>query len=473
MKVTIIGALLAAALVCSCGAGLRAAAQGPCGRPNCGPTPQPKPPATTPRPPTPAPRSPRAGKRREPREPEGGGDAGAECEAAEVLVRCGLPGCAVTVDGKLRGLTNENGELLVEGVPRGPRTIAISKQGYNGDSQQLTLACGASETATLSLRIHPVKLRVRTNPPESEVFVGDPPKSVGRSDAQGIFDYTADTPRLLVTARKSGYLDDNSPVDVAAQHEVVLTLKPVPARLSLTSSVVGARVRVDKDDPRPLTSEPILLAPGAHRVEVDALGYAPAVLELTTAPADALKKSLTLERLPVAELIARAESALSADAYEDVLTLCGYAFEADDAAPAAHRLAGLVYVARQDYRSAEPHLARAIAGGETVELHVRRHARESFDMLKGHDACEGFLLLGKDAVEYRGRQVTSENFKVPYARVQVVGVLLKKEVAAYLGTKISDAGGKRQDYNFYSFDRELTAAGRPYLEMIQRLLRPH
>src|SRR5438045_883034 len=98
MKLTFIAALLAAALICLCGgAGLRAAAQGPCGRPNCGPTPQPKPPATTPRPPTPAPRSPRAGKRREPREPEGEGDAGAECEAAEVLVRCGLPGCAVTV----------------------------------------------------------------------------------------------------------------------------------------------------------------------------------------------------------------------------------------------------------------------------------------------------------------------------------------------------------------------------------------
>lgn len=33
--------------------------------------------------------------------------------------------------------------------------------------------------------------------------------------------------------------------------------------------------------------------------------------------------------------------------------------------------------------------------------------------------------------------------------------------------------GKKQDYNFYSFDRELAADGRPYLEMIQRILRAH
>jgi hypothetical protein len=193
---------------------------------------------------------------------------------------------------------------------------------------------------------------------------------------------------------------------------------------------------------------------------------------LTAAPDETLKRAVTLERLPIAELVARAESAFRASAYEDVLTLCGYALEADPAAPAAHRLKGMVYLVRQDYARAEPHLASALAGGETIELHVRRHPRESFDPQKGHDACEGFLYLGKSDVEYRGRQSAGENFKVPYAQAQVVGVQLKKNVAVYLGTKISN-GGKKQDYNFYSFDRELTAAGRPYLEMIQRLLLPH
>jgi hypothetical protein len=56
---------------------------------------------------------------------------------------------------------------------------------------------------------------------------------------------------------------------------------------------------------------------------VDVLGYARAALELATAPGETLKKSVALERLPVAELTARAEAAFRARAYEDVLTLCG------------------------------------------------------------------------------------------------------------------------------------------------------
>lgn len=482
MRRKILHALFVLACLCACAAP-SGARQKDCGRPVCPdtegrprrtePKPPPAPPVVVTRPLPPPPRRPKPERRREPREAEEPDPTPAVCEEAQVLVKCGLPGCSVTVDGKLRGLTNDSGEYLVEGVTRGARTVGISKQGYEGDSRKLNLACGASETANLSLKIRPVKLRVRTHPAEAEVFIGDPPAAVGRSNPQGLFEYVADTPRLLVTARKAGYLDDNRRVNVnpdAAQQEVVLNLKAIPAQLSLAVNVAGARARVDGGDPRPLTAEPLTLAPGAHRVEVDALGHAPALVELTATPGETPKRSVTLERLPVAELTARAEAAFRTSAYEDVLKLCGYVYEADTAAPAAHRLEGMVYLARQDYARAEPHLAAALAGGETVEFHVRRHARESFDPLKGHDACEGFLYLGNGAVEYRGRQVTGENFKVPDAQVQVVGVQLRKNVTAYLGTKVSDARGKKQDYNFYSFDRELTAAGRPYLEMIQRLL---
>lgn len=481
MRTTICCALAAVILACAFVAAARAR-QKDCGRPDCSPTPAPAP--RRPTPPTavtplPAPRKPKGVERDRGRQPRPAEERDAPtpgCEEAEVLVRCGLPGCSVSVDGKPRGLTNDSGELLVEGVPRGARTVVISKQGYEGDSKKLNLACGASETANLSLKIRPVKLRVRTAPPGAEVFVGDPPAPVGRTDAQGVFEYVANTPRLLVTARKTGYLDDNRRVNVnpdAAQQEVILNLKAIPAQLSLVVNVAGARARVDGGEPRPLTSEPLALAPGARRVEVDALGYAPASLELEAAPGETTKRNVSLERLPVAELTSRAEAAFRASAYEDVLKLCAYVFEAEPAAPAAHRLEGMVHLTRQDYARAEPHLAAALAGGQTVELRVRRHSRESFDPQKGHDACEGSLYMGKGEVEYRGRQVTGENFKAPYAQVQVSGVQLRKGVTAYLGTKVTDGRGKRQDYNFYSFDRELTAAGRPYLEMIQRLLRPH
>ncbi|HEX7957997.1 MAG TPA: carboxypeptidase-like regulatory domain-containing protein, partial [Pyrinomonadaceae bacterium] len=320
MKATITCALAAATLACALVAATHAV-QKDCGRPDCGPAPTPTPRKSAPPTvvtPLPAPRRPKVIERergREPRAAEERDDTPPRCEEAEVLVKCGLPGCSVSVDGKPRGLTNDSGEFLVEGVPRGARTVAISKPGYEGDSKRLTLACGASETANLSLKIRPVRLRVRTAPPEAEVFVGDPPARVGRSDAQGVLEYVANTPRLLVTARKPGYLDDNRRVNVnpdSAQQEVVLNLKAIPAQLTLAVNVSGARARVDGGEPRPLTSEPLALAPGAHRVEVDALGYAPAALDLTAAPGETAKKAVSLERLPAAELTSRAEAAFRA-----------------------------------------------------------------------------------------------------------------------------------------------------------------
>ncbi|HZI20370.1 MAG TPA: hypothetical protein VEY09_17445 [Pyrinomonadaceae bacterium] len=380
------------------------------------------------------------------------------------------------VGGTVRGLTNDKGELLVEHLRGGSHKVEVSKQGYRANDRSVILRCGESGTADLPLRINQVRLRIRTTPPEVEVYVNDPPVSIGRSGADGLLEYKAETSSLLVQARKDGYFEDSRRVRVspeAAGREIPLNLKPMPAQLTLTASVKDARVRVGKAEPRPLTAEPLPLAPGTHTLVLEALGYAPVTLEVTAAAGQPLKRAVTLERLPVAELTRQAEAALAALAYEDVFALCAFAFEADAAAPAAHRLAGLAHLARQDYARAGQHLARALAGGEAVRLPVRRHARESFDQVKGHDACEGWLVLGKGEVEYRGRQVSAENFRVPYAQVQAAGVQLKKNVAAFLATKVADGRGKRQDYNFYSFDKELTQAGRPYLEMLRGLLRPH
>jgi hypothetical protein len=82
------------------------------------------------------------------------------------------------------------------------------------------------------------------------------------------------------------------------------------------------------------------------------------------------------------------------------------------------------------------------------------------------------LILNKSEVELQGRNA-AENFKVGYDQVELTGVQLKKNVALYLGTKVTVTRGKRREYNFYSFDNELSQAGRPFLDMLQLLLRPH
>jgi len=93
-------------------------------------------------------------------------------------------------------------------------------------------------------------------------------------------------------------------------------------------------------------------------------------------------------------------------------------------------------------------------------------------LTKGHNVCDARLILSKTELEFKSDSTPAENFKVPYDQVQIVGIQLKNRVALYLATKVNVAG-KRRDYNFYSFDQELSQSGKPYLEMIQHLLRSH
>lgn len=397
-----------------------------------------------------------------------------ECEG-EISLRCHLPGCEVSVNGRQQDSTDEYGDLILT-AGRGTYTISIGKPGYESVTlKAIKLQCDESITKDVKLIGRPIKLQFRTNPPDCEIFIGDPPISVGRSDDKGLFTYTAAPPALLIEARKPGYISATQPVNITpetALKEIVLKLNPIPAQIALSVNVEAAHIRLDNQEARLGVNEPFSVNPGRHQLIVDALGYAPVTLEVTPGPGEKIRRSVTLARLPIESLIAQAEAALKERAFENVLTLSRYALEADAQHGAAHRLMGLALLARKNFASANTHLAQALAGNETITLNVRRHPREEFELSKGHDACDAVLILSKSEVEFRGR-VPADNFKVAYEQVQLIGIQLKKNVAVYLGAKVSRAPGKRQDYNFYSFDNELSQAGKPYLEMLQSLLRPH
>jgi hypothetical protein len=72
----------------------------------------------------------------------------------------------------------------------------------------------------------------------------------------------------------------------------------------------------------------------------------------------------------------------------------------------------------------------------------QRHPREEFDLNKGHDLCEAILILSKSEVEFRGLRAPADNFKVADGQMQVIGIQLKKNIAVYLSTKVTDARGK-------------------------------
>jgi hypothetical protein len=80
------------------------------------------------------------------------------------------------------------------------------------------------------------------------------------------------------------------------------------------------------------------------------------------------------------------------------------------------------------------------------------------------------LILSGSQVDFRAEQNPAENFRVPYNQIEVLAPRLKKETAVYLPTKVTISKGKKREYNFFAYEKEITAANLPFLELLKLLL---
>jgi tetratricopeptide (TPR) repeat protein len=303
----------------------------------------------------------------------------------------------------------------------------------------------------------------------------DGQKQSNGSDGQGLFFYTLAKSTMLVEAKKKGFLSATKTIFLAperANSEITLELEPISATLKLSANIESARVTVDNSKPPRPVNERIILSPGRHTLTIEALGYTTMTFDLIVKPDELVTKEVKLERLPLDSLQSGATSLFSNRAYDDVLKLCRMIQQVDSHNALAHRLIGQVYLERGEFANARAELQQALANGERVMLLIRRHAGEKVDVRGVHSLCNAELILTKTEVEFRSAHNAPDNFKVPYDQLDVVGIQLKNSVAPYLATKVTTAGRKR-DFNFYSYDKELSQEAKRYLEMIQSLLLPH
>jgi len=71
----------------------------------------------------------------------------------------GLVDVSIVVEGtRLGGVTNANGEYVVNGIPAGNRTITIRRIGYQPVSRAINVASGASSTIDVVLRVSAINL---------------------------------------------------------------------------------------------------------------------------------------------------------------------------------------------------------------------------------------------------------------------------------------------------------------------------
>ncbi|MFN0141492.1 MAG: tetratricopeptide repeat protein [Pyrinomonadaceae bacterium] len=371
----------------------------------------------------------------------------------------------------MRGITDLNGELIVA-VATGKRNVSVSKDGYETMQSSVNVTCAAPPPVSFKLKPKQFEIRVKANLPNCDIFINDPPEFIGRTDENGRFSFAGRSLTVFVQARKAGYLSDSKSVSSASPpKEVLLNLTPIPAQIRLNSDVANATAHSEGDEKIYPVAEPFLLEPGRRKLVVTALGYKPIVLDLDLQPSQKLEKTISLERLPVSDLLIQADQFLKKQSYQEAMQLCRYVLESEPGNPTANRLIGMIYLERKSYVEAEPYFMQALNGGETIVLEIRRHAGEKFELTSGHGlVCEGQLLFYNNHLEYRG-SAGAENFNASYSEIQIVGLQLKKNVASFLGLKFMNAKGSKKDYNFFSKENELSQEGRGYLEMIQRLIR--
>lgn len=397
------------------------------------------------------------------------------CEDSDLVVVCGMPGCEITLNGTDRHVTDDLGGIAFQVEGNRTYEVRVTKPGYEPfKPEKKRVGCDEQLEVKASLIAKPVALRIRTEPANCDIYLDGQKQSSG-SDDQGLFPYVMSKPTVFVEARKKGYLTATKSVNLVpelAGREILLALDPISAKINLSANVENARVIVDGQRSAAPINERILLSPGRHTLMIDAIGYNPVKLELSVAPDESLKREVTLERLPLPSLQSQATSLFQNRAYDDVLKLCSYIFEVDRANGTANQLTGLVYLERGDLAKAANYLEQALVANQELRLNVRRHPGEKFELNKGHDACAALLIIGKTGVEFQGLRSAVDNFRITYDQIQVSGVQMKSNVAPYLNTKIN-VGGRKRDFNFYSYDKELSPAGKPYLELIQRLLKPH
>jgi hypothetical protein len=185
-------------------------------------------------------------------------------------------------------------------VPRGEVTLKITLDGYQDDTEKLTIG-SSSQTYNFKL--------VRNIVPGELTFTADT-EYAGASvsvdgTSQGIVPSTFKTPpgRHQVVISKEGFQDYQRWVDVTegmkATYDVVLTKKEAPkGTLILTSAPLGAEVKVDGQvkGKTPAVLEGMTV--GDHTIEWALADYKPAQKVVAVEPGKSVTADAQLEALP-------------------------------------------------------------------------------------------------------------------------------------------------------------------------------
>ena len=338
-------------------------------------------------------------------------DQAARCRAQAALSAAGFdPG---PVDGRFGDGTRE--ALRDWQQARGLRTT-----GYlDSDAAEALRAFGASVpgcppvNAPVDAGGAAATLTVRGDPSSSIEVDG---RVIGVVPASGVVVVPDVGPgERVVVARREGYFPTTSVVEVAGDRAVVVdvTAEGMPGRLTASTDVAGALLRIGNTEERSLPVTDLEIPPGSHDLVVSREGYRPVTDRLDIRPGQLVSLEFVLEPIPVAERVraalAPAEAHFRAQNYRAAVDAVRSVLDVAGNSPRANWMLGAGLYELREFPGSVTPLARAIALGVDVVLPAKhRHGgggfREGF--------CEGTLTLSLTEIAFASFDAPDHGFAV-------------------------------------------------------------
>jgi len=197
----------------------------------------------------------------------------AVAQTAELLLRSNVPNATVSVDGRAVGATGADGDVLLENLASGRRTVRVRKEGYWTASTQVVLEPALTNVVSLELTARETEaadLLVETNVPGAQVRLDGTQRTETGPDGQATL-ANVEPGRHRLVVQKEGYAS---------------AARSVPISRSVSNHTV--QVRLERERPGGPES--------SARAEGDTSRPDPAVL-----PDSLLPDSAALDTVAVAE----------------------------------------------------------------------------------------------------------------------------------------------------------------------------
>jgi hypothetical protein len=296
----------------------------------------------------------------------------------------------------------------------------------------------APTTATLTISSSPAGCTVTVNN-----------KSGGVIDPNGsVFLLKPGYYTIIVT--KPGYQSRQQSVTLSAGQSESLSfqLAPVPGILMVSADVPGTQIEISNAGSFSDRVNNLSLPPGTYNLTASKLGYRTTSRDFEIKSGETTTLSLSLEPVPIEEMLAPAERALASRNYSEAITVANQVLTLKPDNAKAHLIIGRSYYNSGKYAEGIFSLSRAAELGEQVQIAIA-HRHEA---LIDEYVCSGYLYLRKESFSFASTNKTGHDFSIPWNKVTEVKTEARGGGRINVKLSIPTKNNKedKKTYNFYA-----------------------